>query len=157
MNLPVPATQAPSRVSGLYPNDGSLVSTGMVVETEGSGEIYASLSRDIVAGLSVALQAYYDFDEVKDGYGKLSLSYEGIVGEALLVTTGASIGIAGRDTTETGEDGLHEYEVFANAAYAFESGMGLSGRIAFTDTLDDETLAEQETDIYGGVGLKYLF
>jgi len=143
----------------LYPNDGSMISTnGDPIVQSGTAEVYAKLSREIGKGVSLSLDAFYDFDEVKDGYGKLILSHDGKIGN-VLVTTGASIAIAGRgrEWTETGADGLHDYEVYMNLAYVMESGLGLSGRIAYTGSADEDVLPEQDTDVYGGIGLKYLF
>ena len=141
-----------------YPNDGSVVSTNGASEAQpGTAEVYASLGCDVVWGLSVGLIAYYDFDEVKDGYGTLTVKYETIFDNNVALTTGASIGLAGRDTTLTGEDGFHEYEVFAKAGYVMENGLGVNGHIAYTGTADEDVLAEQDSDVYGGVSLKYLF
>lgn len=146
-------------VQYLYPNDGSMISTnGEPIIQSGTAEVYAKLSRKLGKGISLGLDVFYDFDEVKDGYGKLSLIHDGTVGD-VLVTTGASIAIQGRgrEWTESGEDGLHEYEVYVSLAYALESGIGLSGRLAYTDTADEDVLPEQDTNVYGGVGIKYLF
>lgn len=141
-----------------YPNGGSMISTNGTAETQsGTAEVYASISREIGAGISLRLDAYYDFDEVKDGYGKLTIQHADTVGDGVLITTGASMGIVGRRTALTGEDGLHEYDVFLKAAYVFESGIGIAGRLAYTDTLNKDVLPEQDTNIYGGVSLKYLF
>jgi len=145
-------------VQYLYPNDGSIISTnGDAVAQSGTGEVYAQLSRELGKGISLSLDAFYDFDEVKDGYGRLTLKHDGTLGDGVLVTTGASVGVAGRETTATGEDGLHEYEVFIKLAYATKSGIGVSASIAYTDTADEDVLVEQDTDVYGGVGIKYLF
>ena len=146
----------------LYPNDGSVISTnGEPVVQSGTGEVYAQLSRELGAGISLSLDAFYDFDEVKDGYGKLTVKHDGALGGEVLVTTGASLGLAGRETSRaassTGKDGLHEYEVFVRLAYATKSGVGFSALIAYTDTADKDVLPEQDTNVYGGVGLKYLF
>ncbi len=143
----------------LYPNDGSMISSdGDPIVQSGTAETYVKLTRGLGKGLSMRLEAFYDFDEVKDGYGKLALEHDGTVSD-VLITSGASIAVAGRgrEWTETGADGFHEYELYMSFAYALESGFGLSGRIAYTGSADKDVLPEQDTNVYGGAGIKYLF
>lgn len=141
-----------------YPNDGSLVSTnGEDTLVHGTGEVYALFSRTITGGLSLGLDVYYDFDEVEDFYGKLGVSYEQALGEGTLLTAGAAIGAVGSKASLAGEGGLHEYEISAEAAHGFESGLGLKVYVAYTDTLDKKVLPEQDTNVYGGMSIKYLF
>jgi len=124
----------------------------------GTREIYASLGMPIVGGLSAGLNIYYDIDEF-DGfaYAALSLSYAYAINDKLGLEAGISAGYAGEDYTLDGDAGLYDYKISLSATYAINAAWSVGANLNYTDSLDEDKLADQDTDFYGGINVSYAF
>ena len=86
----------------LFPNAGAL----------NTGEIYISVGKELVKGLSAGAAVYFDVDEVKGVYGNVNLSYSIPVSEKFSVGIGAAMGIADQDFAASAggmDGGLFDY------------------------------------------------
>ncbi|OVE75842.1 hypothetical protein BVX97_03265 [bacterium E08(2017)] len=123
----------------------------------GTREIYLSLSTGIGAGLTCTAAVSYDIDEVEDYYANLGIAWECSCEGPVKCGLGASIGYVGKDFAMAysggTEGGLHEYSIVASISYACCERATIGAKIAYVDALDDDVLAEQDVDFYGGVSL----
>lgn len=122
-----------------------------------TSEVFLSTYASPVGGLSVGIDAYYDYDEVEDYYLSASIAYDAEFESGLGLGASASAGYAGEDFTLGPDDGLHEYTFSASASYPITQTIGLSAFIAYTDTFDEDVLPEQDVDFFGGGGLSWNF
>lgn len=130
---------------------------------EGTREVYVDASKEFVEGLSGGAFLTYDFDEVDDVYGNVSLAYGMDINEQFSMELGGLLGFAGSDFSTlyaggTGS-GLFEYQVALSAAYAVSEVVELGAFIAYTDTADEDALPKETVDIntYGGFSAYYSF
>ena len=127
------------------------------VVRSGTREVYASGEIDIVAGVSGLVAVYYDFDEVKDFYANVGLAYEFEPVERLSTEISATLGYAGEDAAGGTDGGFQEYTLTLAVVYDVGQGIALAGSVAYTDSLDEDVLPEQDVNVYGGISLAYEF
>lgn len=120
-------------------------------------EVYVEAGYDLGSGFGIGAFVAYDFDEVDDVYGNISLTYGYEVDENLSFELGALIGAAGEDASAGEDSGLHEWQVSLSAAYALNDATELGAFIAYTDAVDDDVLADTDVNAYGGISLYYSF
>ena len=121
-------------------------------------EIYTSLGVPIVGGLSAGMDIYYDIDLFNAfAYADANLSYAYAVNDKLGLEAGVSVGYAGDDYTVDGDPGFYDYKVSLSATYAISKALSVGANINYTDTLDEDKLADQDTHFYGGVNIAYAF
>lgn len=148
-------------VSYAIPVDGFDLGVGVVEylfpgSDSSTREVFVETAVGLAEGLTGGAFLTYDFDEVDDFYGNLSLTYGKDLDEKLSIVLAGLIGYAGSDFAEFyagGTDGgLFEYEVSLSAAYAFALDMELGAFLAYTDSVDDDALPDEalDVDIYGG-------
>jgi opacity protein-like surface antigen len=123
----------------------------------GSAEVYGNIRYKANSGFYGGLLVAYDFDDYKDYYLRLSTGYEGSIGTDFSYILDASAGAVGRGLADNRHDGLHEYELSAGMAYSLSGDLVVGARIAYTDTLNKDTLAKQDVNFYGGASIGYRF
>lgn len=129
----------------------------------GTREIYFSAGQDLgqyseeLAGLSWGFFFAYDFDEVDDYYSNVSLAYGYDVNEQVSLELGGLVGYAGSDASAGADGGFNEWQIALSGSYAVAEGVDLGAFIAYVDTLDEDVLPSQDTDVYGGVSVYYGF
>jgi len=129
---------------------------------EGTREVYLDASVAPVDGLSLGLASYYDFDEVDDFYLNPYVGYGMELAPKLSMSLRAGAGYAGEDFAAAygGEDsGFFDYTLSAGLTYAVMDNVSVSGRVAYTDAIDEDVLPEpsQDVNFYGGVGVAVVF
>jgi uncharacterized protein (TIGR02001 family) len=129
---------------------------------EGTREVYLDASVSPAGGFSVGLTSYYDFDEVDDFYLNPYLGYGMELAPKLSMSMRAGAGYAGEDFAAAygGEDsGFFDYTLSIGLTYAVMDNVSVSGRLAYTDAIDDDVLVEppQDVNFYGGVGVAVVF
>ncbi len=128
--------------------------------TESTREISATVDIDIFNGLYAGLGFFYDIDEIDDFYASAKLGYAAQISDKFGLDFSALCGYANEDwaVANTGTDnGFHDYLLSATATYTVIENLDLSVYLNYADSIDDDVLAEQEVDLYGGVGLYYSF
>jgi uncharacterized protein (TIGR02001 family) len=132
----------------LFPN-------GVGAETH---EVYFSLGFEVAFSPSVAV--YYDFDEIEGYYATVGGEYGSDFGDGWSWSLGLLAGFASEDfavATAGGTDGgLFNGEVMLSFSRELTRG-GFGLFVAYTDSLDDDVLPEQEVDFYGGVSFSLSF
>lgn len=124
---------------------------------EGTREVFLGLSMDLVAGFSAGITGYYDFDEVDDYYINAGLGYAYDFDNGVSLGFGAEAGLAGEDASAGEDGGLHEYLLSVDCSYAVTEAVGVSAFLAWTDNFDEDVLPDQDTDLFGGVGVSVSF
>lgn len=129
---------------------------------EGTREVYLDASVAPADGFSIGLAGYYDIDEVEDVYLNPYIGYGMELMPKLAMSLRAAAGYAGEDFAGAygGKDaGFFDYTLSAGLTYAVMDNMSVSGRLAYTDAIDDDALAEppQDVNFYGGVGVAVSF
>jgi hypothetical protein len=124
---------------------------------EGTREVFLGFSMDLAAGFSMGVTGFYDFDEVDDYYINASLGYAYDLGENLALGLEAGAGYAGDDASAGKDSGFHEYLLSADLAYGLTESVEVSAFIAWVDNFDDDVLPDQDTDLFGGVGISVGF
>ena len=111
--------------------------------------------------ITPTLAVYYDFDAVEDYYANLSLLYAHEVNEDVDFKVALAAGYAGEDFASFyagGVDsGFFDGRATVTLAYAPDGKWGIAGYAAFSDTLDDDVLPEQEVDFFGGISVSRSF
>ncbi len=129
----------------------------------GTREVYLSLGMGLPAGFSVALDVYYDIDEIEEYYSVFGVSYAYDISEQLSLEAGASIAYAGEEYCADGDAGFYDYNLSLSIGYAITDALGVSAFINYTDSVDDEKLVDVDdggpldVTTYGGVGISYAF
>jgi hypothetical protein len=129
----------------------------------GTREVYGDITVSLVEGLSAAVFFTYDFDEVEDYYGNVSLSYGYAVTEELSIDLTGLVGFAGKDFAAFynggTSSGFNEYDISLSLAYALNDATELGAFIAHTDKLDEDVLPADTVDVdfYGGISAYYGF
>lgn len=152
-------------LSYAIPVEGFDLSAGVIeylypAGADGSREVYLDSGFDLGGGFGLQAFVAYDFDEVDDVYGHLSLSYGYDVDENLSLGAEGRIGAAGSDFAGAygGEDGgLFDWQAKVSADYAVSEATSLGAFVAYTDAVDSDALVDQDVDIYGGVNAYYSF
>ena len=128
-----------------------------------TSEIFVTTGMDIGAGVSAAVELYYDIDQVDDFYAVLGVGYGYDFNEDLGLELGASISCAGEDFSESyaggTSSGLFNYNLSASVSYAVTEKFGASVNLNLSDSLDEDVLPEESVDtkFYAGLGLSYSF
>ena len=134
----------------LFPNSG----------TPNTGEVYFSVGKELVKGLSTGISVYFDVDEVKGVYGNASIAYSIPVDKKLSFEVGASLGAADKDFAVSAggtEGGFFDYNFSLTSSYSVTDKLSLGAFLKYTNTVDTKVLPDQITDIYGGMSLSYSF
>ena len=121
----------------------------------GSREIYATVAAPVFGGLSANGSLYYDIDVVEDGYGSLGISYSFTAGRKISAECGVSVGYAGKKMAAGGKEGWHEGAITACASYSLTDTVSLSVKAGYTDSIDDETLPDQDVNGFGGISMNW--
>ena len=129
---------------------------------EGTREVYLDASVAPAGGFSVGLTSYYDFDEVDDFYLNPYLGYGMELMPKLSMSLRAAAGYAGEDFAKAygGEgSGFFDYTLSAGLTYTVMDNVSVTGRLAYTDAIDDDVLVEppQDVNFYGGIGAAVTF
>lgn len=127
---------------------------------EGTRELYLDASVKPSDGLSLGTALYYDIDEVEDYYLNPYLGYGMEVGKGLNLSFRAGAGYAGKDFATLyggGDSGFFDYTLSMTLAYSIYDRVLLSGRLGYTDAIDDDVLPEQDVNLYGGAGIAVTF
>lgn len=130
---------------------------------QGTREIYGSLGVPLPLGVSMALDLYYDFDEVNDLYINLGFDYTYAFTEQLSLGAGVSIAYAGDEYCADDSAGLYDYNFSVSGSFALDEALSVSAFIKYTDSLDDDNLADMDqggaldVNLYGGIGVAYSF
>lgn len=125
-----------------------------------TGEVYFSVGKELIEGLSAGLSVYFDVDEVKGVYGNASLGYAIPITEKLSLDLGASFGAADKDFAVSAggtEGGFFDYNLALTGSYSITDNLSLAAFLRYTDSLDTDALPAQRTDIHGGMGISYSF
>lgn len=130
---------------------------------QGTREIFAKLGVPLPVGFSMDLDVYYDFDEVNDVYINLGFDYAYNFSQQLSLGAGVSIAYAGDDYCADDSAGLYDYNFSISGNYALDETLSVSAFVKYTDSLDDDNLAELnrggalDVNFYYGVGVSYAF
>ena len=144
------------------PVDGWTLDIGLIeyLFPDGSGstrEITGQAGLSLSDSLSVGALLAYDIEEIDDIYACLSATHEQDVSDALSLALTAKAGYAGDETSANGDAGFAEYDISLAASYAQSESVSLGAFVALTDSIDDDVLAEQDVDVYGGVSVSVDF
>lgn len=125
-------------------------------------ELYVEAGMEFVEGFGGGVFVAYDFDEIDDVYGNVSLAYGMDIDEKLSMEVSGVLGAAGSDFAAAyGGDGsgLFDYNVALGASYALNDATELGAFLAYTDSLDSDVLvdAASDVDFYGGFSLYYAY
>ena len=120
-------------------------------------EVYAAGEWPIAGGLSARVGVYYDFDEAQDLYARIGLGYGFEPVDRLGVECEATLGYAGEDAAPGRSGGFQEYTLTLGAVYDAGDAVVVAGSVAYTDSLDEDVLPEQDVNVYGGLSLAYGF
>jgi len=123
----------------------------------GTREVYLDAIVKPVDGVSVGLASYYDFDEVEDYYLNPYLGYGMELMPKLSMSLRAGAGYAGKDFAGSKDPGFFDYTLSMGLTYAVMDNVSLSGRLAYTDSIDKDVLVAQDTNFYGGAGVAVTF
>ena len=128
----------------------------------GTREIYGSLGVPLPAGFSMVLDLFWDIDEINDIYLNLAFDYSYAFTDQLNLGAGVSIAYAGDEYCFDGSAGLYDYNFSISMGYTIDAALSVSAFIKYTDSLDDDNLAEGgfgmlDVNLYGGVGVSYDF
>ena len=93
----------------------------------------------------------YEIEVIDEIYAFLSETLEQDVSDALSLALTAKAGYAGDETSANGDAGFAEYDISLAASYAQSESVSLGAFVALTDSIDDDVLAEQDVDVYGGL------
>ena len=121
---------------------------------EGTREVFTTLAWEGAVTPSVSL--YYDFDEVDDLYANFALAYARTFG-AFDLEIAASAGHAGDDfalSAGGAEGGLFDGHLSLTLGYS-TGRYSLAAFVAYTDTLDDAALPDQDVGAYGGFSVSF--
>ncbi len=134
----------------LFPNAGAL----------NTGEVYFSVGKELLKGLSTGISVYFDVDEVKGVYGNASIAYSIPVDEKLSFEVGAALGAADKDFAVSAggtEGGFFDYNLSLTGSYSVTDSLSLGAFLKYTNSVDTDVLPDQITDIYGGMSISYSF
>ncbi len=128
----------------------------------GTREVYLDVSVAPAEGFSLGLASYYDFDEVEGFYLNPYLGYGKELMPKLSMSLRAGAGYADEDFAAVygGVDsGFFDYTLSMGLTYAVMDNVSVSGRLAYTDSIDDDVLPEppQDVNFYGGAGVAATF
>ena len=84
-----------------------------------------------------------------------SLDYSFPFGEKFSLDLGALVGYAGKDFSLGGESGFNEYTLSAVGSYSITESLKVSASLAYTDSIDEDVLPDQDVNFYGGPGISY--
>lgn len=149
--LPVDAVDISiGHIEYLFPNGGT-----------GTSEVFVSTWLPLLDNLSMGVTAYYDYGEVDDFYVSAGLAYDMAFDSGLGLGASVSAGYAGEDFTEAysgvEDGGLHEYTLGLNASYPLPRDLSVSVFIAYSDSIDEDVLPDQDEELFGGAGVFWSF
>jgi hypothetical protein len=130
---------------------------------EGTREIYLSLGTELPAGFSVALDIYYDMDEVTDYYSVLGLTYACEINAKTNLGIGGSAAYAGEAYSGDGDAGFYDYALSVSLDYAINDAWSVAAGITYVDAMDDDKLVEEDkggpldVNTYGSISIAYAF
>jgi hypothetical protein len=121
-------------------------------------EVYFSLGFDVP--LSPSFAVYYDFDEIEGFYATAGIEYGNDFGDSWSYALALLAGYASEEFSSFvagGTDsGLFNGNVTFTLSRAFDHG-SIGAFVAYSDSLDDDVLPDQEVDFYGGVSFALSF
>ena len=124
---------------------------------DGTREVFLGLAAELMAGFSVGITGYYDFDEVDDYYINAAVGYGYDFDNGISLGLGAEAGFAGDDASAGKDGGFHEYMFSADCSYAVTEAVVMSAFMAWADNFDKDVLPDQDTDLFGGAGISVSF
>lgn len=132
----------------LFPN-------GVGAETH---EVFFTLGFDVPLAPNFAV--YYDFDEIEGFYATAAVGHGAEFSDGWSWEVGLLAGYASDDFAQIAaggtDGGLFNGEVSFSVSKELDSG-GIGFFVAYTDSLDDDALPDQEVDFYGGVSFSLSF
>ncbi|HVR28247.1 MAG TPA: TorF family putative porin [Thermoanaerobaculia bacterium] len=153
-----------------FPSDGRFTATIGLIEylfpntggghgTESTREAFLSLGWS--GTVSPVLAIYYDFDQVDDIYANFGISFSNEIATDTTWRLALTAGYAGEDFASSyvggTESGLFDGRATLTLAYAPDGKWGIAGYVAYSDSLDDDVLPEQEVDFFGGISFSRSF
>jgi uncharacterized protein (TIGR02001 family) len=129
----------------------------------GTREIYGSLGVPLPFGVSLALDLYWDIDEVSDIYINLGFDYSYAFTKQLSLGAGVSIAYAGDEYCYDDSAGLYDYNFSLSGSFAIDEALSVSAFIKYTDSMDDDNLKDLnragslDVNFYYGIGVSYDF
>lgn len=127
---------------------------------EGTRELYGTVGIDIYKGIYAGLGFYYDVEAIGDFYANGSVGYATDINEKFSIDISALAGYASEDwaTANTGTDGgFHEYLFSASGTYTVIENLDVSVYLNYAGSIDEDVLADQDVDFFGGIGVYYTF
>lgn len=127
---------------------------------EGTRELYGTVNVNIYKGLYAGLGFYYDVEAIGDFYANGKIGYGTSIGEKFSADISALAGYASDDwaIANTGIDGgFHEYVFSASGTYTVIKNLDVSVYLNYAGSIDEDVLADQDVDFFGGVGIYYAF
>lgn len=124
---------------------------------DGTREVFLGLAMELMAGFSLGITGYYDFDEVDDYYINASVGYGYDFDNGVTLGAGAEAGFAGDDASAGKDGGFHEYLLSADCSYPITEAVEMSAFLAWADNFDKDVLPDQDTDLFGGAGISVSF
>jgi uncharacterized protein (TIGR02001 family) len=121
-------------------------------------EVFLTLGFDVPLQPSFAV--YYDFDVVEGFYATAAVEHGADFGEGWSYSIGLLAGFASEDFAVVAAGGTDSGLFNGQATFTVsrELAKGSVGFfVAYTDTLDDDVLPDQEVDFFGGVSLSLSF
>jgi uncharacterized protein (TIGR02001 family) len=135
----------------LFPNSGGF--------DDATTEAWVSLGWN--GTITPVLAVYYDFDAVEDFYANLGLTWATEVATNTQFKAAIAAGYAGDDFASFyaggTDDGFFDGRATLTLAYAPDGKWGIAGYVAYSDTLDEDVLPEQEVDFFGGISFSRSF
>ncbi len=124
---------------------------------EGTREVFLGMSVEWMAGFSSGITGYYDFDEVNDYYMNASVGYDHDFANGVGLGLGAEAGFSGDDASAGKDGGFHEYLLSVDCSYPVTEAAEMSAFMAWADNFDKDVLPDQDTDLFGGIGISVSF
>jgi|GEM_PF-4978912 len=124
---------------------------------EETREIFASVATPLCEKFSVAATVYYDLDVMTDIYATMSLAYSSALSEKWKLDGSALAACCGKDWAANGKFGLREYLLGVKAIYAADPETDLTLGVNYTGSLDTKVLPNQETQLFGTIGIARKF
>lgn len=107
--------------------------------------------------LLLTMEHYYDVDKTHGYYGRLSGFYAFPMMPDVDLTTGGSVSVANNAFSRGYQDGWHDYSLSLGVSYTGFEQIDIAGGVAYTDSLDEDVLPDQEVGWHWGVEVGFEF
>lgn len=120
-------------------------------------EVYGVAKIDLFEDVFADLGIYYDVDEIDDIYARTRLGYTIRLGESLDAELAGSVAVAGKDMSAGDSGGFHDYSLSLGLVHGAGSLCEMAATVAYTGSLDEDVLPEQEVEFYVTCGVTVGF